>query len=300
MLNLSDVVEMCRVPADKKIKLSQFPTLWNGDNQLANGEIKREAKQLLERDVNRLIDAQELLYAARKWAVLVILQGMDAGGKDGTIGHVMAGVHPQGVKVAAFKSPTPQELNHDFLWRCTKELPERGQIGIFNRSYYEEVLIVKVHPEMVAQQRIPDANPHKKSFWKARYKCINQFERHLARNGTLIVKFFLHLSKDEQKRRLLERIDDPKKNWKFSPQDLVEREHWSDYMAAYEEMLGSTSTKQAPWHIIPADDKPTARLLVAKILAHSIQKLDLQIPELTPSQHAALIECKTKLEAEGH
>lgn len=299
MLNLSDVVEWCRVPADKKIKLQHFPTIWDGDSKLATAEVHHEAKKLLERDVDRLIDSQELLYAAREWAVLVILQGMDAGGKDGTIGHVMAGMHPQGVKVASFKSPTPQELNHDFLWRSAKELPERGQIGIFNRSHYEEVLIVKVHPEMIAQQRIPGANPHKNSFWKGRYKGINQFERHLTRSGTLVLKFFLHLSKDEQKKRFLERIDNPKKNWKFSPQDIVEREHWTEYMSAYEEMLNSTSTKHAPWYVIPADDKPTARLLVAQILSHSIQKLDLRIPELIPSQRTSLIECRAKLEAEG-
>lgn len=299
MLNLSDVVEMCRIPADKKVKLQHYPTVWDGQSKYIAPEVHQEAKQLLGRDLDRLIEVQEILYAARTWSVLVILQGMDASGKDGTIGHVMAGVHPQGVKVASFKSPTPTELAHDFMWRSTKELPERGQIGIFNRSYYEEVLIVKVHPEMIAQQRVPGVHPEKKAFWRTRFKSINQFERHLARNGTLILKFFLHLSKEEQKRRFMERIENPKKNWKFSAQDVAEREHWDEYITAYEEMLNATSTKQAPWYIVPADDKPTARLLVAQILSHSLQKLDLHIPDLTPSQRAALIECKAKLEAEG-
>ena len=249
-------------------------------------------------DVHELATSQELLYASDSWSVLVIIQAMDAAGKDGTIEHVMTGVNPQGVDVVSFKQPSAEELNHDYLWRCAKELPERGRIGIFNRSYYEEVLVVKVHPEFVARQKIPGANPARKAFWKSRYKEINQFERRLVRNGTRIIKFFLNVSKDEQKRRFLARIDDPKKNWKFSPGDLVERSHWNQYMSAYEEMLSATSTKAAPWYIIPADQKSVTHLLVAKILASEIQKLNLAYPVLTPAQHEALIECRAKLEAE--
>jgi PPK2 family polyphosphate:nucleotide phosphotransferase len=298
MLNLSDVVEMCRVPTGKKIKLKDYHTNWNGDQEVPGSEQRCEARRLLEQDVHQLSRSQELLYASQSWSVLVILQAMDAAGKDSTIAHVMAGVNQQGVDVVSFKQPSAEDLQHDFLWRCSKSLPVRGRIGIFNRSYYEEVLVVKVHPELVASQRIPHANPGKKSFWKARYKDINQFERHLARNGTLIVKFFLNMSKAEQKRRLLARIDDPTKNWKFSPNDLHERSFWNEYMAVYEDMLNATSTKYAPWYVIPADEKVTAHLLVAQILSDSIQKLGLNFPELTPSQHEALIECKVKLEAE--
>ena len=297
-MNLSDVIELCRVPEGKKIKLKDYHTDWDGDATGSAADRRREARRLLAEDVQQLRTSQELLYAADSWSVLVIFQAMDAAGKDGTIEHVMSGINPQGVDVVSFKRPSDKELDHDYLWRCSKALPERGRIGIFNRSYYEEVLAVKVHPEFIANQRIPDANPEKKSFWKSRYKDINQFERRLERNGTRIIKFFLNVSKDEQKRRLLARIDDPSKNWKFSSGDLVERALWDEYMSAYEEMLCSTSTKTAPWFVIPADEKPTAHLLVASILSSEIRKLDLKFPELTLEQHAALIECKMKLEAE--
>jgi len=298
MLNLSDVVEMCRVASGKKLKLKDLPTSWEGGTDEATSNLHHEARRLLTEDVHQLGSTQELLYAANSWSVLMVLQAMDAAGKDGTIEHVMTGVNPQGVKVVSFKQPSTEELSHDFLWRCSKALPARGEIGIFNRSYYEEVLVVKVHPELLAKQRIPGANPAKKSFWKGRYKSINQFERHLVRNGTQVIKFFLHVSKPEQKRRLLDRINDPKKNWKFSAGDVAERALWNQYMSAYDEMLSATSTKFAPWFVIPADDKPTARLLVAQILSNSIQKLGLKSPVLTPSQHNALVECKAKLEAE--
>lgn len=299
MLNLSGVVDMCRVPEGKNVRMKDLHTTWENGPTVAESNRRHAAKRLLQEDVQHLESAQELLYASHSWSVLVILQAMDAAGKDGTIAHVMSGVNPQGVEVFAFKRPSAEDLDHDFLWRTSKVLPERGRIGIFNRSYYEEVLVVKVHPELVANQRIPKANPSKKAFWKARYKDINQFERHLVRNGTLVLKFFLNVSKDEQKRRFLERLDDPAKNWKFSAADLAERDHWNEYMSAYEEMLNATSTKYAPWYVIPADEKSTARLLVAQILSHSIQKLGLKIPELTPSQHEALIESKSKLEAEA-
>lgn len=298
MLNLSDVIEMCRVPEGKKIKLRDFHTNWEADGSGTAAERRHEARRLLQEDVHELAASQELLYAADSWSVLVIIQAMDAAGKDSTIEHVMSGVNPQGVDVHSFKRPSDEELGHDYLWRCSKVLPECGRIGIFNRSYYEEVLVVKVHPELIANQRIPDANPGKRSFWKSRYKDINQFERRLVRNGTRIVKFFLNVSKDEQKRRFLARIDDPRKNWKFSSGDLIERAHWDEYMSAYEDMLNATSTESAPWFVIPADQKATTHLLVATILSNEIHQLNLKFPELTTSQHEALIECKVKLETE--
>ena len=198
----------------------------------------------------------------------------------------------------SFKRPSTEELDHDFLWRCSKALPERGRIGIFNRSYYEELLVVKVHPEFIAGQRIPDAKPDKKKFWEQRYESINDFERHLARNGTHVVKFFLHVSKEEQKQRLLARIDDPAKNWKFEAADLGERAHWDEYMSAFESLLRETSTKNAPWYVLPADKKWNCRALVATILAHEIKQLDLKFPEITDAQRAALQECKQRLESE--
>jgi PPK2 family polyphosphate:nucleotide phosphotransferase len=298
MVNLSDVIDLCRIPAGKKIKLKDFSTSWDGDADSGVSARKREARQLIAEEIRDLAEMQELLYASDSWSVLVIIQAMDAAGKDGTIKHVMSGINPQGVNVVSFKQPSAEELDHDFLWRCNNELPERGRIGIFNRSYYEEVLVVKVHPEILANQRIPDANVTKRSFWKARYKDINQFERHLIRNGTRIVKFFLNVSRSEQKKRFLERIDDPQKNWKFSATDLSERQHWDDYASAYEEMLAATSTRSAPWYVIPADEKVTAHLLVATILSNEIRKLAVQRPELTPAQHEALIECRARLEAE--
>jgi len=295
---MSDVIEMCRVSSEKKVRIKDLHTTWDTGSTATEAKRRHEAKTLLADDIHQLSNSQEVLYASHTWSVLVIFQAMDAAGKDGTIEHVMKGINPQGVEVVSFKQPSPEELNHNFLWRCSNSLPEKGRIGIFNRSYYEEVLVVKVHPELIANQRIPRANPTKKSFWKARYKDINQFERHLARNGTLILKFFLNVSKAEQKRRFLSRIDDPAKNWKFSAGDITERGHWNQYMSAYEDLLNATSTKYAPWFVIPADDKPTAHLLVAQILSNSIQKLGLKFPDLPPSQHEALVECKAKLEAE--
>ncbi len=299
LLNLSDVIEMCRVPEDKKIRLKDYHPNWEAEGIGTAAERLREARRLLVEDVQELERSQELLFASDSWSVLVIIQAMDAAGKDSTIKHVMTGINPEGVKVVSFKQPSEEELDHDYLWRCSRELPERGRIGIFNRSYYEEVLVVKVHPELVAKQRIPGANPGEKSFWKSRYKEINQFERRLTRNGTRIIKFFLNVSKDEQKRRFLERINDPTKNWKFSSGDLVERAHWDEYMSAYEQMLNATSTKSAPWFIIPADQKMTTHLLVATILSSEIRKLNLKFPTLTASQHQALIECRAQLEAEA-
>lgn len=259
---------------------------------------KQAAEQLLLQDVSALAEAQELLYAADSWALLVILQGMDASGKDSTIKHVLSGVNPQGCQVTSFAHPSAAELEHTFLWRCIQALPERGKIGIFNRSYYEEVLIVRVHPELVQAQRIPGADPRRKSFWQQRYEDINQLERHLARNGTAIVKFFLHMSREKQRERLLARLSDPKKLWKFQPSDLVARALWDDYMAAYEDCLTATSTPWAPWYIIPADHRWVTRALVAAILVHTIHSLDLRWPEVSEAQRQAIAEARRQLEAE--
>jgi PPK2 family polyphosphate:nucleotide phosphotransferase len=258
---------------------------------------KEQARTLLSEDVSALAEAQQLLYAADSWSVLIIFQAMDAAGKDGTIRHVMSGVNPQGVQVYSFKPPSAEELDHDFLWRTTRVLPERGRIGIFNRSYYEEVLIVKVHPELVAAQRIPDAKTSN-SFWKQRYEDINNMEQHLTRNGTLILKFFLHLSKEEQRTRFLARIDDPDKHWKFSAADLAERAFWKEYEEAYEEMLEATSTELAPWYVIPADHKWVSRAAVAAIISRSIKALDLRYPEVTDEKRREIAQAKKLLENE--
>ena len=298
MLTMNQIIDMFRVPPEKKIKLKDYSTDWDGDDSLPEEERRQVAAEFLAKNVEDLAAAQELLYAADTWSVLCIFQAMDAAGKDGTIKHVMSGVNPQGVQVVSFKRPSLEELDHDFLWRCSKALPERGRIGIFNRSYYEEVLAVKVHPEFIVNQRIPNAAPGRKKFWKARYESINDFEQHLTRNGTRVVKFFLHVSKEEQKQRLLARIDDPKKNWKFEAADLSERAHWGDYMSAFETMLRETSTKQAPWYVLPADKKWVCRSLVAEILAHEIGQLDLKFPEISEEQRQVLLECRQRLESE--
>lgn len=293
---ISEIIEKFRVPAGKRIRLKDYDTDWAGDKSVSKQKRKDFAETVLSQEVSALADAQELLYAADSWSILIIFQAMDAAGKDGTIKHVMSGVNPQGVQVFSFKHPSAEELDHNFLWRCMKALPERGRIGIFNRSYYEEVLIVKVHPEFVPAQRIPNAAPSK-AFWKNRYDDINNFERHLARNGTVIIKFFLHISKDEQRRRFLERLENPDKHWKFSPSDLAERGCWDDYMSAYEDALSETSTEWAPWYVIPADHKWVSRALVAGILTTTIESLDLRPPDLTPEKRRQIAEARERLEA---
>lgn len=299
MMTIKDALNLFRVSPGDKVKLKDHDPGWEGDRKLPEDERRNTAAQLLEKNIDELSAAQELLYAADKWSVLVIFQAMDAAGKDGTVKHVLSGVNPQGVQVYSFKRPSVEELDHDFLWRCVKVLPERGRIGIFNRSYYEEVLAVKVHPEFVAHQRIPDADPSRKKFWKSRYESINEFERHLTRNGTRVVKFFLNVSRDEQKRRQLERINDPHKNWKFDASDLVERSLWDQYMDAFETMLRETSTRQAPWYVIPADKKWVCRSLVATILAYEIRQLDMEYPKPTEEQSKILEQCRQQLESEG-
>lgn len=291
-----EILAWCRVDPGEKVRLKDYDPAWAGDKEVPKEKRKKLAEKLLSEDVSELARAQELLYAADTWSILLIFQAMDAAGKDGTIKHVMSGINPQGCQVYSFKHPSYEELEHNFLWRCMKALPERGRIGIFNRSYYEEVLIVKVHPELIAAQRIPDGKPNGKSFWEARYEDINNFERHLARNGTLILKFFLNVSKQEQRERFLARLDDPAKYWKFSAGDLAERAYWDDYMAAYEECLTETSTKWAPWHIIPADHKWVSRAIVAKIVVNAIEELKLQFPRVTEEQLEQIAVARQRLQ----
>jgi PPK2 family polyphosphate:nucleotide phosphotransferase len=259
---------------------------------------KEHAKETLERGIVRLANLQEKLYAQDRWAILLILQAMDAAGKDSTIKHVMSGVNPQGCQVNAFKAPSAEELQHDFMWRTSRSLPERGKIGIFNRSYYEEVLAVRVHPELLARQRIP-TQLMPDDIWKKRFEDINAFERYLSGNGFVVLKFFLHLSKKEQKCRFLERLEDPKKNWKFSISDALERQHWEKYMKAYEDMIRNTSTKQAPWYVIPADHKWFARLVVAEATIEAMENLDLSFPKMDAEKRKELKDARAALEHES-
>ncbi|QLQ02069.1 MAG: polyphosphate kinase 2 family protein [Thiobacillus sp.] len=245
---------------------------------------KEQYQKLLEDQVSELSALQQLHYASNRYAVLLIFQAMDAAGKDGAIKHVMSGINPQGCQVFSFKHPSATELEHDFLWRTTQSLPERGRIGIFNRSYYEEVLIVRVHPEILRSQGIPDGLLNEKTIWKERYRSIVDLENHLHRNGTRIIKFFLHLSKEEQRKRFIDRIDEPEKNWKFSQADIVERGFWDEYMQAYEACLSATSTQRAPWYVVPADDKENARLIIARIVVDAFKSLGMQYPQ-TDAQH---------------
>ncbi|HWC35316.1 MAG TPA: PPK2 family polyphosphate kinase [Mycobacteriales bacterium] len=242
---------------------------------------------------------QQLLYANGTWAMLLVFQALDAAGKDGTISHVMSGVNPQGCSVTSFKRPSEEELRHNFLWRCARALPERGHIGIFNRSYYEEVLVVRVHPDLLAEQHLPAHRGAGKELWNERYEDINAFERHLDRNGIRIVKFFLHVSKDEQRRRFLARLDDPQKRWKFSAADVAERQHFDEYMRAYEAALTATSTKHAPWYVIPADNKPTMRAMVAGVVVHVVDQLGLSAPE-PATTHEEREAARAALLAEGN
>ncbi len=282
-----------------KVDLKKFSTDWadtKAAKKLGKDKIKHQALKILEQNREELDAVQELLYASDSRSVLLVFQALDAAGKDGTIRHVMSGVNPQGCQVFSFKKPSVEELDHNFLWRYTKSLPERGRIGIFNRSYYEDVLVVKVHPEWL-DQKLPGQADQK--FWAARYEDINNFEKHLVRNGTLVLKFFLHLSKKEQKNRFLERLTNSEKYWKFSAADMAERAHWKEYQQAFEDAFTATSTKWAPWHIIPADHKYVARALVADIVVHAITGLNLKYPTVTPEKMKALIAARKELEGEG-
>lgn len=256
---------------------------------------KEHYRELLETHIAHLSAQQQLLYATNRYSLLLIFQAMDAAGKDGVIKHVMSGINPQGCQVFSFKHPSPAELQHDFLWRTTRDLPERGRIGIFNRSYYEEVLIVRVHREILASEGLPDAPHYAKSIWPDRYRSIRNLEKHLASNGTRIIKVFLHLSKEEQRKRFLARIDQPEKNWKFSLGDIEERQYWNNYMKAYEQCINATTTRDAPWFVVPADDKQNARLIVSRIILDAFETLKMRYPKSTPKRRRELLALRKKL-----
>jgi PPK2 family polyphosphate:nucleotide phosphotransferase len=280
--------------------LAERDTAWTGGatyEQLSGSKLKAAAKDILKEGVKELADAQELLWASDTYALLVVFQAMDAAGKDSTIEHVMSGVNPQGVQVVSFKQPSSEDLDHDFLWRISKALPERGRIGIFNRSHYEEVVAVRVHPEWLEAQKLPPG-PRGKAFWRGRFDDINAFERHLDRSGTKVVKFFLHVSRAEQKRRFLARLDTRGKEWKFSASDVAERAHWDAYMAAFEDAITATSTTWAPWYVIPADNKKVMQAMVARILIETIGSLELSWPEISDEVRAANAQARRALEAE--
>ncbi len=293
-------LERFRVTPGKRVRLKDHDPAWAAADELADSshkEIKASAKKLLKQTLEELAEAQELLYADNHHSILLIFQAMDAAGKDGTIKHVMSGVNPQGCQVFSFKQPSVMELDHTFLWRHQRVMPERGRIGIFNRSYYEDVLVVKVHPELLGRH-LPERAKDQKQFWQDRYDDINAMERHLDRNGTMVLKFFLNVSKHEQKQRFLERLDRPEKNWKFSAGDLAERKHWDDYMSAYEDAMTATGTKTAPWYIIPADHKWVTRTVVAGIVTNAIRSLKLTMPALPPEELVKLAVARAELEQE--
>jgi len=278
-----------RVRPGHRVKLRHYDT---GDTRPFKN--KEEAVERLVRGRERMVALQGRLYAQDTWSMLLIFQAMDAAGKDSAIKHVMSGLNPQGTQVFSFKRPSDEDLDHDFLWRTVRALPERGRIGIFNRSYYEEVLVVRVHPELLERQRLPPTVVTK-HIWDERYQDINALERHLVRSGTLILKFFLHVSKNEQRRRLLDRLDEPAKNWKFQISDLEERERWHDYMQAYEEAMSHTSTKHAPWFIMPADNKWFTRVAIAEVVVDALEGLKLEFPKVTKAQRAALAVARRRL-----
>ena len=272
-----------RINPGKEIKLKEWPTCVK-----PFCESKTQYRELLQKHVEALSSLQRVHYASDRYALLVIFQGMDSAGKDGAIRHVMSGVNPQGCQVWSFKQPSAEELQHDFLWRTTLRLPARGQIGIFNRSYYEEVLVVRVHPEMLSSQGLPEQLRHEKTIWEERYQSIRDFERHLYRNGTRTVKVFLHLSREEQRKRFLARIDEPEKNWKFSRADIHERNYWKRYTKAYGDCLNATTTHHAPWYAVPADDKDNAQLIVSQIVLDALAELKPAYPKTTPKRHREL------------
>jgi PPK2 family polyphosphate:nucleotide phosphotransferase len=295
-----DILDLFRLQPGKKVRLKDHDTGWAQTKELkelGKDVVKDRAREILDKNLEDLAGAQELLYADDRYAVLIVLQAMDAAGKDGTIKHVMSGVNPQGCQVFSFKKPTAEELDHNFLWRYTKCVPERGRIGIFNRSYYEDVLVVKVHPELLDSQKLPPGK-RGKSFWEARYEDINALERHLVRNGIVVLKFFLHVSKGEQKRRFLERLERPEKNWKFSTSDLPERAFWDKYMEAYEDALAATTTEEAPWYVVPADNKWVTRAVVADVITTAVRSLDLKFPEVTEEKRKLLAEARSQLQKE--
>ncbi len=281
------------VPSNQEIKLKDYdPAYTNGLKD------KVAAQEKLQEGVQKLAKYQDILYAQDSYALLILFQAMDAAGKDSTIKHVMSGVNPQGCQVYSFKSPSLEDLDHDYLWRSTNALPERGRIGIFNRSYYEEVLVVRIHPELLAKQRLPK-EAQGEEIWKRRFKQINHFEEYLVNNGIIVLKFFLNVSKDEQKKRFLDRIDQPEKNWKFSASDVRERQHWDKYMQAYEAMFSHTSTDHAPWYVVPADHKWFTRLVVSDIIVSKLKLLNLSYPKVSEEHRLELLEAKKVLESEA-
>ena len=285
-----DLKDYC-VPPDKKVDLSKWPTIVK-----PYAKSTKQYKELLDQHIEKLSSLQRLHYASHHYALLLIFQGMDGAGKDGAIGHVLSGVNPEGCEVFSFKQPSAEELEHDFLWRTTCRLPERGRIGIFNRSYYEEVLVVRVHPEILRSQGLPEELRDEKDIWDQRYNSIVDREKHLHRNGTQTVKIFLHLSYEEQRKRFLARIDEPEKNWKFSTPDIHERKYWKNYTKAYEECLQATSTHHAPWYVVPADDKENARLIVSQIVLDALGELKMAYPKTTAKRRLELQAIKDLLE----
>jgi PPK2 family polyphosphate:nucleotide phosphotransferase len=289
---IAKLIEPYRIKHGKKFRLKDFDP---ADTQ--GLDLKEEATQFLKDGITRLSDMQQKLYAQNRWALLVVLQGMDSAGKDGVIRHVMSGVNPQSCQVYAFKKPSIEELNHDFLWRAWKVLPNRGEIGLFNRSYYEETLVVRVHPTLLRDERLPPSLV--KKIWKQRFDDINAFEQYLERNGTPVRKIFLNLSKEEQRRRFMARLDEPEKNWKFSEDDVREREHWHDYMRAYEDMIRHTAAPHAPWFVVPADHKWFARVVVASIVIEALESLKLAYPKVDASKKKELESARKLLVEEG-
>jgi PPK2 family polyphosphate:nucleotide phosphotransferase len=287
---MKNVADRFRVRPGERVRLKERPT-----RVKPYYDSKADYEARLARQVEQMAALQNLLYADDRYALLLVFQAMDAAGKDSCIKHVMSGVNPQGCQVYSFKHPSAEELDHDFLWRTQRALPERGRIGIFNRSYYEEVLVVRVHPEILRAQKVPHELLDDDDIWEKRYRSIADMEAHLHRNGTRIAKFFLHVSKQEQARRFVARIDEPAKNWKFSARDVEERKHWKDYMRAYEDCLGATSTRRAPWYVVPADDKANARLIVSRIVVETLKDLDLSYPQLEPARRRELAALRRQL-----
>jgi PPK2 family polyphosphate:nucleotide phosphotransferase len=293
MPSVADFARPYRVDDGRKFRLRDFdPAATTGVKS------KKRAEKELPRGIERMAELQDKLYAQDRWAILLIFQAMDAAGKDGAIKHVMSGVNPQGCQVYSFKEPSAEELNHDFLWRSNKRIPERGRIGIFNRSYYEEVLVVRVHKELLERQRMP-ASLVTKNIWSERFADINAYERYLSRNGVIIRKFFLNISKEEQKKRFLDRLEQPEKHWKFSDADLLQRRRWNDYMTVYEEMIQQTATPHAPWYVVPADKKWYTRLVVAAAIIHTLESLNLRYPVVSAARREALKTARAALEHEG-
>ena len=290
-----EIMQRCRVDRPKSFKISEHKTSWDEleEFQKLNEEkLKKKERKLVEKNLKELSEAQELLYASSRYSLLLVFQAMDAAGKDGTIKHVMSGINPQGCQVFSFKKPSAEELDHDYLWRYNKRMPEYGRIGIFNRSYYEEVLVVKVHPELVSN---PDPG---QTFWNERYEDICNMEKHLTRSRTVIIKFFLHLSKEEQKRRFLDRLNDPDKHWKFSVHDLAERKRWDDYQQAFEDAINATASPDAPWYVVPADNKWTMRMIVSTVITETIRALKLEYPKVTEDMEKELDQARKDLLAD--